>query len=116
VIIRSPIALGFSITGWPFILISRGAADKEATIAHEMVHYGRQRWVTPCWWLRWALCRRFRFDEEVLAYRAEIAFLKGRGDYVGPETYDHYARKISGKSSWWAGSYADALKELKDED
>jgi hypothetical protein len=58
------------ITLWPFIFISPSA---DATIIpHEMVHYKRQVWWSPVWWLLYLLVPSFRLKEEVLAYKESI--------------------------------------------
>ena len=58
------------VTLWPFIFISP-AAD-ETIIPHEMVHYKRQAWWSPIWWVLYLLIPSFRLKEEVLAYKESI--------------------------------------------
>jgi hypothetical protein len=60
---------GFS--AWPFIIV-KDKADK-VLIAHEMVHYKEQAWITPIWLLRYWLSKSFRLQAEVRAYRVTIA-------------------------------------------
>ena len=55
------------IAAWPFIFVAPGS---DATIIpHEMVHYKRQAWWSPVWWLLYLLVPSFRLKEEVLAYK-----------------------------------------------
>ena len=62
-----------AITAWPFIFIRPEFKNDEALIAHEMVHYRSMAWLTPFWWLRYALSKSFRWAQEVEAYRVQIA-------------------------------------------
>jgi len=60
------------ITAWPFIFVMPGA---DATVLpHEMVHYRRQAWWSPVWWLLYLLVPSFRLKEEVLAYKESMRF------------------------------------------
>jgi hypothetical protein len=62
-----------AVTLWPFILIQPARKTDAALIEHEMVHYRRQA-ARPYWWgIPYLLSREFRFTEEVLGYRAQIA-------------------------------------------
>ena len=45
------------------------------TQAHEAVHLERQAADPDEWWRRYIADRSFRLDEEILAHRAELAFL-----------------------------------------
>ena len=62
-----------AVTVWPFIFIRPEYKDDQALIAHEMVHYKSMAWLTPFWWLRYALSKSFRWTQEVKAYRVQIA-------------------------------------------
>jgi hypothetical protein len=77
---------------WPFILIREARRGDDALIAHERVHFDRQgfygRWWPLRWGLRYIMSRDFRFHEEVLGYRAQIA-----AGGIGP---DKAARALSG--------------------
>lgn len=58
------------ITVWPFIFVTPWA---DATvIPHEMVHYKRQAWWSPIWWMLYLLVPWFRLEEEMLAYKESI--------------------------------------------
>jgi hypothetical protein len=61
-----------AITFWPFILVRPKDRGNAALIEHEEVHYRRQAWITPFWLLAYWLSKSFRWQEEVLGYRAEI--------------------------------------------
>ena len=62
-----------AVTVWPVIFVRPECKDDKALIAHEMVHYRSMAWVTPFWWLRYALSKSFRWSQEVEAYRVQIA-------------------------------------------
>lgn len=62
-----------AITIWPFILIRKSFEGDAALLAHEMVHYPEQAWITPWWWLKYAFSASFRLQAEVAAYRAQRA-------------------------------------------
>ena len=61
-----------AITIWPLILIKPERIHDAGLLAHEMVHYRRQTWVTPLWWLAYLLAPSFRLREEVLAYKRSV--------------------------------------------
>jgi hypothetical protein len=62
----------WAFTVWPFIVVRPEHADDKGIIAHENVHFKEQAWITPIWWLRYALSKKFRVDAEVRAYKAQI--------------------------------------------
>ena len=62
-----------ALTLWPFILVRPQQAENFPLIAHEMVHYREQAWITPFWIARYLLSKKFRFDAEVRAYRIQIS-------------------------------------------
>lgn len=59
------------VTVWPFIFV----VDKNDTslIAHEMVHYREQAWISPIWFLRYWLSKSFRVAAEVRAYKVSVS-------------------------------------------
>ena len=63
----------WAFTAWPFIVVLPKYADEPGIIAHEMVHYKEQAWITPIWWLRYALFKKFRIAAEVRAYSVQVA-------------------------------------------
>lgn len=78
-----PIDRGFAI--WPIYVIPKwvaGTIRESAYIQHELTHCRRQKWITPIWWIRWLFSRKFRWQEESLAYRNQIATLINSGIYV----------------------------------
>jgi hypothetical protein len=67
---------------WPWYFIPSwvvGTIREAAYVEHEKTHCRRQKWVTPIWWIRWRLSRKFRWEEESLAYRNEIDVLLRSG-------------------------------------
>lgn len=69
------------ITAWPFIFVTPSA---DATVLpHEMVHYRRQAWWSPVWWLLYLLVPSFRLKEEVLAYKESMRLGMKIEDAVG---------------------------------
>lgn len=92
-----------AITAWPFIFIRPEHKNDQALIAHEMVHYESMAWVTPFWWLFYVLSKSFRWNQEVKAYRVQIAL----GGITAPQaaamlTYYHTGH-----------TYEDALAALQ---
>lgn len=61
-----------SITLWPFILMRPQRKSDAGLLGHEMVHYREQAWITPIWWLRYALSKKFRVAAEVRAYQTQV--------------------------------------------
>ena len=73
IVATSLIPAGFAaITCWPFIFVEPARATDEALIAHELVHYEEQAWITPLWWAAYTISPKFRFRAEVRGYRAQI--------------------------------------------
>lgn len=60
----------WGITLWPFVFVVPWADD--TVVPHEMVHYRRQAWWSPIWWLLYLLVPSFRLREEVLAYQESV--------------------------------------------
>lgn len=81
-----------AITIWPFILIRPGRESLQL-LAHEMVHYRDMAWLTPLWWLWYALSPTFRLDAEVAAYRVSMA----NGMTIGEAAYwlKKYDRRLT---------------------
>ena len=94
---------GFSACAlWPFILVRPAHRGNMALIAHEMVHYREQAWITPAWVLLYLVSRRFRLAAEVRAYRRQIA--------LGGVTHEQAAHALL---SYRLGiSYAKAMQAL----
>lgn len=64
---------GFSACAlWPFILVRPEHRKDVALIAHELVHYREQAWITPIWVLLYLVSRKFRLAAEVRAYTRQI--------------------------------------------
>jgi hypothetical protein len=75
---------------WPFYFIPSwcvGTPREAAYVEHEKVHCRRQRWITPIWFILWRLSRRFRWQEESLAYQKEIEVLIKGGNRIDMEYY-----------------------------
>lgn len=62
------------ISAWPFVLIRPAHKDDIGLREHELVHYRRQAWITPVWFLQYWFSKNFRLAEEALAYRTSIKF------------------------------------------
>lgn len=62
-----------AFTVWPFIFIRPGYRANVGLIAHEMVHYRSQAWLTPLWLLWYLVSKDFRWCQEVKGYKAQIA-------------------------------------------
>ena len=81
--------------GWPVYVIPSwcvGKPREAAYVEHEKTHCRRQRWITPFWWALWRLSRKFRWQEESLAYRKEIEVLMRAGVRID---MDYYATTLS---------------------
>lgn len=62
-----------AVTVWPFIFIRPECKNDTALIAHEMVHYRSMAWLTPIWGAWYFLSKKFRWAQEVQAYRVQVA-------------------------------------------
>ena len=79
---------------WPWYFIPSwcvGTRREAAYVEHEKTHCRRQRWITPVWWIRWRLSRKFRWSEESLAFRKEIEIALKSGSF----NKDYYAKELS---------------------
>lgn len=105
-------ARGFTLR--PFMIIPKWATKTETLkasyTAHEQTHYQRQKnFFFAVWWvLRYFTSKKFRFEEEVLAYANEIRVLRKAG--LNPSK-DKYA-KILSEEYWGACNQAEAFSAL----
>lgn len=79
-IVYLDIQRGFSF--WPLIVMPKrlkGGVREQAYLEHEQTHYKRQRWWTPIWIILYFLSKSFRWQEEKLAFKAEIEHLINAG-------------------------------------
>lgn len=69
-----------AVTIWPWIFMRDKSLvpGYRGLLAHELVHYKRQRaiWVLP-WWVLYLTSRRFRYREEILGHAAQVAHADG---------------------------------------
>ena len=54
---------------WPIIFMRKVDAP---LLAHEMVHYREQAWVTPFWFIRYWFSADFRVAAEVRAHKVQM--------------------------------------------
>jgi len=76
-IIHIPINRGFSF--WPFIFMPSRLKETpayKAYLMHEQVHHRRQGIGVVWWVLKWFFNRKFRHDEELLAFEVQLNQLK----------------------------------------
>lgn len=82
----------------------------QALIKHEEVHLKRQKRFGPTkFFVVYLLSRRFRYKEELLAYREEQKFLKKHKSSLD---LDNVAKNLSGSMYLWCVSYNKARDEL----
>lgn len=89
----------------PYIFIRKDRKDDKALLAHEMVHWERQKKLGT---VRWVFCYlaspTFRFEEEVLGYKKQIE--------LGGMTKERAALSIAEKYKTGRG-YAECLEALE---
>lgn len=89
------------LTVWPFIFVHDDVCKDdvryERFIVHENVHYKRQRnWILLPWLILYGISRKFRLNEEILAYKTEYLYTLGKyGD--GMINKEYYYRSLSSK-------------------
>lgn len=67
---------GMVFAYYPYIHTYTGRLDDDI-IVHECVHLERQKLITPeIWWEKYFTDDKFRLNEELLAYRAQYAWVK----------------------------------------
>ena len=73
-ILDLPISRGFAFK--PFIVIPKGmlGLTRLSYIEHERTHFNRQGFLPFLWLIKYFKNKAFRFIEEALAFRAEIAY------------------------------------------
>jgi hypothetical protein len=112
--LRAVSATGTWITIYPNIYHPVGIDPYQfpEVIAHESVHLGRQESTGVAWWLvKYFLSRKFRLDEEVLGFAAE---LKCHPENDRERFLVCYADMLSGSTYFWAAhSQADAEAALR---
>ncbi len=80
-------------------------------IAHESVHLQRQKAVGRTrWLLKYIFSRKFRFNEEVLAIRAQLTALSPA---YRPQVIESYADQLSSWHYLWAASRKDVVAGLR---
>lgn len=111
---------GPACTIYPYIYMPKGvykelvsatpAASALATLAHEQVHWQRQKDMGIVrYGLRYVFGRQFRYQEELLAIRAQIKVLKEHG--LDFDMQDR-ARRLSGAEYAWCVSFSRAMVDL----
>ena len=106
VIYTSLINRGFSFN--PCIIIPIWAKDDSAYLEHEKTHYGRQSVFPVMWVIQYFSDKKFRLQEELLAYKAEI---KERMRTERGISIHGYARSLF-SLYWGMISYDDAIVEI----
>ena len=87
---------------WPFIFVKPEHRSDSALIAHELVHYQEQAWITPLWVALYLISRKFRLAAEVRAYTRQIQ--------LGGVTREQAAKALL---SYRLGiTYAKAMQDL----
>lgn len=100
-----PIKRGFS--GWPFYVIPKWCVDTPRQTPyenHEKTHCKRQRWITPIWWIRYALSKSFRRQEELLAYKTEMFTIMDQGRNID---IPYFSEQLA-TNYWGMINYVDA--------
>lgn len=101
---------------WPLIIYSNDAKHS-ATIyqleqMHEEIHYNRQAWWSPVWVLWYFLSKRFRWQEERLAFTPQIIF---ENDIYGKdEIMRLYPVLLSSRNYWHMCSRNAAIEFVED--
>ena len=103
------------VTIAPTIYYPRSVSDPKhypEVIVHESVHLQRQEAVgLTRWLLKYIFSRRFRFDEEILAIRAQLHVLPVA---YRLEAIQSFAKQLSGFQYFWAASEKDVIAALGD--
>ena len=108
-ILNLNIKRGFSFK--PFIGVPNnlvGTAAYDAYVAHEMTHYERQGYFPAIWVAKYFTDKKFRYQEELLAFKAEIAKMRETGIRVN---IHQFAMAMS-TEYWGMIDYDTAYKDL----
>jgi hypothetical protein len=82
-----------------------------AILAHEQKHIERQKETGPFkWGIKYSFCPSFRFNEELIATKAQMAVYKKFKKYFDIEKSGKY---LSGWLYCWPVSYKTAKRELE---
>lgn len=82
-------------------------------LEHELFHLKRQKEIGVLKWIiKYLINSKFRYMEELLAYRHQIGFLRNKGEKIN---YDHYASLLSSKIYFMNKKYEDIIIDLKNE-
>ena len=90
--------------------IIKGTADEPAYIAHETAHYNRQGLFPIAWVVKYFTNKKFRFQEELLAFRAEI---EKKRELNLPVNIEDYATAMS-EQYWDMCTVDEALLKLQE--
>lgn len=82
-----------------------------ASLMHEQVHIRRQKEIGFLkFGILYLISRKFRFEEELLAIREQMKYLKKMGKEFDIE---QRAKQLSGSMYLWSSSYSEAKRRLR---
>lgn len=93
-----------------------GGSVPPALVAHEKVHIARQNYIgVEVWWEKYLKDPHFRYEEELLAHRAEYQFMLGEfpSRQVRRQTLKIIAKKLSAPLYGSMISVARAMEDLQ---
>lgn len=115
--IKFNVSLNRGFSFWPFIFIPNrvvGTIEESSYITHESTHCTRQAWWSPIWVLVYYFSKKFRFNEELLAFTNELKNYLPKINEFDREAYIN--KKALSMSKIYNGmcTYDEALNALKE--
>ncbi|QQG47517.1 MAG: hypothetical protein HY044_00265 [Candidatus Woesebacteria bacterium] len=88
-------------------------SERVAVIIHEQTHIKRQKemgWFL--WEIKYVFLPKFRLEEELLAIKAQVKYLKSKGIKYDEKDVEKAAKFLSSYLYLWMVSYKEAKRKL----
>lgn len=97
------------VTIYPHVYKPQGAPIIVSLLAHEGVHFERQKKTGVMKWLiKYCVSRKFRLEEEVIAFVEELSYLP---EYCRETAVSRFARQLSSRAYLWAAEDSKTAAE-----
>lgn len=98
------------VTIYPHVYKPNGVPIVVSILAHESIHFERQKEMGKWkWLLRYCFSKKFRLNEEVVAFIEEISYIP---EYCREAAVNRFATQLSSRAYCWAAKDKAAAAEL----
>jgi hypothetical protein len=112
-----PVDRGFCFK--PFIVLPKVSKRwlqpaRQASLAHELIHYEQQPLFPVFWVIRYFLSKRFRFAQELPAFKKQLEIETMSASPARKLAFTRYIAKVMSEQYWGMCSFDEALKALEE--